>query len=137
MFLTVQHDFATLPTFAQLFPLVLLHKYFSIHTSFRRILILATNLFSYEQPYPSVLSTLSTASFFPSLKVSEAVIALKSGPKHPSYQIYFFSGRPKGTKGICFIQRNGYEIRATRTHIYLFSLFLLLNLHRMVLWPIS
>lgn len=46
----------------------------------------------------SVLSTLSTASFFPFLNVSEVVIALKSGPKHPSYKIYFFLGDPKVLK---------------------------------------
>lgn len=136
MFLMVQHDFAILPTFARLFPLVLLHTYFSIHTSFRRILILARNLFTYEQPY-LICALHSLHSILFSFLECEAVIALKSGPKHPSYKIYFFSGTPKGTKGICFIQRNGYEIRGTRTHIYLFSLFLLLDLHRMVLCPIS
>lgn len=83
MFLVVQQDFAILPTFARLFPLVLSQTYFSIHTSFRRILILATNLFTYEQPYLTcALHFLHSVLFF--FLECEAVITLKSGPKHPS-----------------------------------------------------
>lgn len=82
----VQQDFATLPTFARLFPLVLSHTYFSIHASFRRMLILATNLFTSEQPY-LICALHSLHSVLFSLLECEAVIALKSGPKHPSHEI--------------------------------------------------
>jgi len=86
MLLMVQQDFATLPTFAQWFPLVLSHTYFSIPTSFSRILILATNLSAYEQPY-LICALYSLHTILSSFLEWEAVIALKSGPKHPSHKI--------------------------------------------------
>lgn len=81
-FLVVQQDFATLPTSAQLFPLVLSHTFF--HSN-----LLRKNLNTgYKSPLMNshISSVLSTASFF-SFHECEAVISLTSGPKHPSYKI--------------------------------------------------
>lgn len=57
----------------------------------QRILILATNLFTYNQPYLICALHFLHSILFSFLEC-EAVITLKSGPKHPSYKILFFLG---------------------------------------------
>lgn len=77
---------------------------------------------------PHLCSPLSPAASCPSLEVLP--------PAQPqTSSMVILSGMPKGAQCICFTQRNGAEI--TRAHIYLFSLVLLLDLHTMVLWPVS